>query len=292
MQRWLLLLVALCTLPAWAAPAGSSPVSFRRVVINGVRAYVVTVDLNCKRIALVPLASNGRYKSFRRFIRESRPLAAINGTFFDPRTATIICNLMAGGKLVSEGRVGHSLCVDLQNRARIVATAGRAGRFLNLSQWAFGLSGGPTLLRSDQYVLAPRSEGFRDPGLLGVASRSALGVTAHNKLLLVTVKKPVRLQRLAWMMKSLGARDALNLDGGSSSALYVDGRFVTRPRRLLTNVVAVTLRPATTVSKVGPAPQVESPLFDPLPPAALEMPLAEAPADPDYVATAELEPRI
>jgi len=281
LQR-LLLLLLLCALPAWSAPA--SPVSYKRTVINGVRAYVVTVDLNCKRIALVPLASNGHYKSFRRFVKECKPLAAINGTFFDPRTATIICNLMAGGKLLSEGRVGHSLRIDGQNKAQLVSTAGRAGRFLNLKDWAFGLSSGPTLLRSGEYIFSPRREGFRDRGLLGIAPRSAIGITKHNKLLLVTVKKPVRLQRLAWMMKSLGARDALNLDGGSSSALYVDGRFVTRPRRLLTNVVAVTLRPAAPVTK-APAPTAETqvpPFFDTLPPAALEMPLAEAPPDPDF----------
>lgn len=274
MQR-LLLLLLLCALPAWASP----PVSYKRTVINGVRAYVVTVDLNCKRIALVPLASNGRYKSFRRFIKESKPLAAINGTFFDPRTATIICNLMKGGKLLSEGRVGHSLRIDGQNKAQLVSTAGKAGRFLNLKDWAFGLSSGPTLLRGGEYIHTPRREGFRDRGLLGIAPRSAIGITKHNKLLLVTVRKPVRLQRLAWMMKSLGAQDALNLDGGSSTALYFDGRFVTRPRRLLTNVVAVTLRPVAPLTK---APEPPAPIFDELPPAALEMPLAEAPLDPDF----------
>lgn len=274
MQR-LLLLLLLWALPAW----GSPPVSYKRTVINGVRAYVVTVDLNCKRIALVPLASNGRYKSFRRFIKESRPLAAINGTFFDPRTATIICNLMASGKLLSEGRVGHSLRIDSHNKAQLVSTAGKAGRFLNLKDWAFGLSSGPTLLRSGEYIFTPRREGFRDRGLLGIAPRSAIGITRHNKLLLVTVRKPVRLQRLAWMMKSLGAQDALNLDGGSSTALYFDGRFVTRPRRLLTNVVAVTLRPAAPLTK---APEPPAPIFDALPPAALDMPLAEAPLDSDF----------
>ena len=276
MQR-LLLLLLLCALPAWASP----PVSYKRTVINGVRAYVVTVDLNCKRIALVPLTSNGRYKSFRRFVKESKPLAAINGTFFDTRTATIICNLMAGGKLLTEGRVGHSLRIDNQNRAQLVSTAGKAARFLNLKEWAFGVSSGPTLIRSGEFVLTPRREGFRDPGLLGIAARSAIGITKHNKLILVTVKYPVRLQRMAWMMKSLGAVDALNLDGGSSSALYVDGRFVTRPRRLLTNVVAVTLRPQAPITKAAPVPQA-APIFDSLPPAALDMPLAEAPLDPDF----------
>jgi len=275
--------------PGSPAARKNSPVAYQRVTINGVRAYVVTVDLNCKRIALVPESSNGRYKSFRRFIRDSKPLAAINGTFFDPATATIICNVISRGRLLSEGRVGHSLRVDNNNKAQLVTTAGQPGRSLNLSQWAFGLSSGPTLLRSGQYVLAPWTEGFRDPGLLGIAPRSAIGITANNKLLLVSVRKPVRLVRLAWMMKKLGSRDALNLDGGSSTALYVHGKFVTRPRRMLTNIVAVYLRPQEELKPLVAQPSTDQPVFDSagLLPLAVTGSPAEAPLDPEYVANEE-----
>jgi len=278
-------LVLLLALPLAAAPAPkNSPVNYQRLVINGVRAYVVTVDLNCRRISLVPQTSNGHYKSFRRFINESRPVAAINGTFFDPATATIICNLISGGKLLSEGRVGHSLRIDKDNKAQLVSTAGKPGRLFNLSQWVFGLSSGPTLLRAGQYVMAPRSEGFRDPGLLGIAPRSAIGITAHNKLVLVTVRKPVRLARLAWMLKSLGAQDALNLDGGSSTALYYQGRYVTRPRRMLTNIVAVYLRPMEALKPIVSQP-VANPIIDAAEVlhVAVESRPVEAPLDPEFV---------
>jgi hypothetical protein len=273
--------------PVWAAPPPpkNSPVSYQRLVLNGVRAYVVTVDLNCRRISLVPMSSSGRYKSFRRFIRESQPIAAINGTFFDPATAHIVCNLISRGKLLSEGRVGHSLRIDHDNRAALVSTAGQPGRNLNLKDWAFGLSSGPTLLRSDQYVMSPWSEGFRDRGLMRLAPRSAIGITKHNKLLLVSVRYPVRLRRLAWMMKTLGARDALNLDGGSSTALYYNGRFVARPRRLLTNIVAVHLKPLSALKPIVAQPS-DNPLYDAAEalPVALTAPTAEAPLDPEFQA--------
>lgn len=277
------------SLPGGAAPipkAKNSPVAYQKLLINGVQAYVVTVDLNCKRISLVPHSSNGNYKSFGKFIKESKPLAAINGTFFDPATATVICNLVSQGKLLSEGRVGHSLCIDKNNQARLLTTAGLPGRQLDLRQWAFGLSSGPTLLRSHQYVLAPGKEGFRDPGLLGLAPRSAMGITVHNKLLLVSVRKPVRLQRLSWMMKSLGARDAINLDGGSSSALYFQGNYVTRPKRMLTNIVGVHLQPEGVPQKnlVQEAIDIQ-PVYDAanVLPVAIVSPQAEAPLDPEYV---------
>lgn len=276
-------------LAAQPLPAKNSPVNYQRRVVNGVRAYVVTVDLNCKRISLVPESSNGTYKSFRRFIKESKPVAAINGTFFDPATATIICNLISGGKLISEGRVGHSLSIDVNNKASLVSTAGHPGRNLNFRQWAFGLSSGPTLLRGGNYVMAPWSEGFRDPGLFGIAPRSAIGITKHNKLLLVTVRHPVRLQRLAWMMKNLGAKDAMNLDGGSSTALYYGGRFLARPRRMLTNIVAVYVRPKEAMQPVVAKPPTVNPIFDSagvLPVAIVPQPV-EAPLDPEFVAVPE-----
>lgn len=274
---------------AGAAPPKNSPVAYQKKVVLGVRAYVVTVDLNCKRIALVPHSSSGQYKSFRRFVKDHRPLAAINGTFFDPATATVVCNLIAQGKLLSEGRVGHSLRIDSENRAQLVSTAGLPGRLLDLKQWAFGLSAGPTLLRQGHSIMAARSEGFRDPGLFGLAPRSAIGITPNNKLLLVTVRKPVRLVRLSWMMKHLGARDALNLDGGSSTALYYQGNYVTRPRRLLTNIVGVYLRPQSESPSVVAQPP--APLYDEVNslPVALQSSLAEAPVDPTYVDIPEEE---
>ena len=59
---------------------------------------------------------------------------------------------------------------------------------------------------------------------------------ADGRLILVTVdgRRPgwsagVTLAEAARLMRSLGARDALNLDGGGSSAMTVRGRVVSRP---------------------------------------------------------------
>ena len=40
-------------------------------------------------------------------------------------------------------------------------------------------------------------------------------------------------------MRSLGCRDAIALDGGSSSAMFYRGRFAARPHRSLTNLLVV-----------------------------------------------------
>jgi hypothetical protein len=94
------------------------------------------------------------------------------------------------------------------------------------------IGGGPQLLPAVQ----SQREGFTDPELGRDAigsqvanSRSAIGITKENEILLVMIaqsqpKSGVTLAELATLMKSLGAERAMNLDGGSSSAMVYDGK--------------------------------------------------------------------
>lgn len=86
------------------------------------------------------------------------------------------------------------------------------------------VSAGPLLLRHGQIVLDPKAESFSEDFSRALAARSVFAITESDELLLVTVVKDstsvgADLQTLAALMKALGARDALALDGGSSSAL-------------------------------------------------------------------------
>jgi exopolysaccharide biosynthesis protein len=102
------------------------------------------------------------------------------------------------------------------------------------------VSGGPRLVKNGRISIATKAEGFDRPGLYGrfVAARNPrtlAGVKADGTLLLVTVdgRRPGRagmsLPEAARLMRSLGALDALNLDGGGSTAMIVRGRVVNRP---------------------------------------------------------------
>ncbi|HCA87096.1 MAG TPA: hypothetical protein DEQ61_17425, partial [Streptomyces sp.] len=66
--------------------------------------------------------------------------------------------------------------------------------------------------------------------------RTLLGVDARGRLLLVTSagRQPgysdgLGLNEAARLMKSLGAVDAMNLDGGGSSAMALNGELITMP---------------------------------------------------------------
>jgi Phosphodiester glycosidase len=101
---------------------------------------------------------------------------------------------------------------------------------------------GPRILRAGEVAVAARREGFDpDPSFFRsfVASRqprTLAGVRADGSLLLVTVdgtapgwSAGMTLPEAARLMRSLGARDAMNLDGGGSSTMAVRGQVVNRP---------------------------------------------------------------
>ena len=87
----------------------------------------------------------------------------------------------------------------------------------------------------------------------GKNPRSAIGYTADNHLILVAVdgregsSVGMTLMQLARFMKSIGCINAMNLDGGGSTVMYVDGAVVNRPQVK----GGITLSNALVLSKKG-----------------------------------------
>lgn len=95
------------------------------------------------------------------------------------------------------------------------------------------IAGGPLLIKNQQIVLNPQAENFSDAYVKGTAFRSAIATTTRNTLILTTVYNRVggkgpTFGELALVMQAMGATNALNLDGGSSSSLYLGGHLIDR----------------------------------------------------------------
>lgn len=96
------------------------------------------------------------------------------------------------------------------------------------------LGAGPVLMQNRQIVLDAKAEQFRDSFIKESAVRSAIAITANNTLLIVTVGdrtggRGPTLGEMAQIIQQMGAVDALNLDGGSSTSLYLGGQLLNRP---------------------------------------------------------------
>jgi hypothetical protein len=96
-----------------------------------------------------------------------------------------------------------------------------------------GIVNYPSLLAGGQVVL---NEGSLPGNLKTKGSRSGIGA-GGGKLFLV-VARSANMQDLVSIFKSLGATDALNLDGGGSVALY-DGGYKVGPGRNLPNAIII-----------------------------------------------------
>jgi hypothetical protein len=95
------------------------------------------------------------------------------------------------------------------------------------------LGGNPRLV-VDGAVAGPEVDGTGD--FFGRHGRTAVGVTADGRLLLVVVdgrqpgySRGMTLRELAELLLRLGAQSAMNLDGGGSSEMVVNGLTANRP---------------------------------------------------------------
>jgi exopolysaccharide biosynthesis protein len=103
----------------------------------------------------------------------------------------------------------------------------------DFNQYPHILGAGPLLVQNRQIVLNPQAEQFTDAFIRQAAARSAIGTTQDGNLAIVTVHNRLggsgpTLGEIAQIMQQLGTVDALNLDGGSSTTLYLGGQLLDR----------------------------------------------------------------
>ena len=98
------------------------------------------------------------------------------------------------------------------------------------------VSGGPYLIMDGQIYIDEKEERIRFSKNNFYAARSAIGVDSNNKLYLITVDANknqcmpgLSLKELAKFLYDSGLKDAINLDGGGSSTLVIDGKMVNIP---------------------------------------------------------------
>ncbi len=95
------------------------------------------------------------------------------------------------------------------------------------------LGAGPWLIHNRQVVLDARAEKFSGSFGTQSAARSAIAINEQGQLWMVAVHdraggKGPTLGELARLLQQMGAVDALNLDGGSSTSLFLGGQLIDR----------------------------------------------------------------
>lgn len=96
------------------------------------------------------------------------------------------------------------------------------------------ISGGPYLVKNGEVFVDMTEQKLGAIG--GKNPRTAIGYTQDGNFIMVAVdgregaSVGLTLKELAWFMKSIGCINAMNLDGGGSTVMYVNGRVVNMPK--------------------------------------------------------------
>jgi hypothetical protein len=113
------------------------------------------------------------------------------------------------------------------------------------------ISAGPWLVQAGKIVLDAKGENFGAAFSKESAVRSAIASTASGNIILVAVHnrtggKGPTLAEMAQLMQQMGTVDALNLDGGSSTSLYLGGQLVDRASATAArvhNAIGISIEP-------------------------------------------------
>ena len=184
-------------------------------------------------------------KSLAQYVKDNGARGGMNGTYFCPPDYG-----WCAGKVNSydfpvwnnrKKKWMQSSKLFWNGRGMFVFRSGSAQFFPNAASVGApsDITGGiityPSLLASGQVVL---NEGALSDNLkVTKGTRSGIGI-GNGKLFLVVARR-ANMGDLVRIFQSLGATDALNLDGGGSVALYENGRYKAGPGRNLPNAIIV-----------------------------------------------------
>nr|WP_196509874.1 phosphodiester glycosidase family protein [Nostoc sp. NZL] len=240
--------------PSISTIASSPPKTiryFERTLPQSI-AHILLIPANSK--FLVTPALSQKVSTVEEFAHKHRAVAILNAGFFDPANQKSTSYVVLQGKLVADPKENERLVNNPNLKPYLSQIFNRAefrrylcGQTISYSialhsqsppvgcHLVDAIGAGPRLLPE----LTSVKEGFVDNSnkrdVLGSNqpnARTAVGITRDGSVILVMVaQKPsapansgISLPALADFMKTLGADKAMNLDGGSSSSLYYNGK--------------------------------------------------------------------
>ncbi len=201
------------------------------------------IDLNHPDRSVSFAGVSTGFKRTSEFVKEAGALAGINASFFNTTTGGSVTLLKIDGQLINEtslllpngqrneranGAVILEKEVAADVRQSLIADI-IAGNNESL-HWDLELPSENILVCGPVLVLDSQPAVLQDNAFnKNRHPRSAVALLPGNKLILIAVDgrnaqaQGMSLHELAFLLKVLGAEKALNLDGGGSTALYIEG---------------------------------------------------------------------
>lgn len=183
---------------------------------------ILEIDLkkNQKKLGLQALPKSRELTS--KLAQQANAVVAINGGFFDMKNGGAVDFIKVENQVVN-----HSISKNVRANAyfafdkkstRITSDSSSIGNYPNI------MLAGPMLLAQDTRALLSKNA-FND----NRHPRTAVGLKG-NKLILITVdgrrseSQGMNLHELTNILKWYGCEEAMNLDGGGSTAMYIQSQ--------------------------------------------------------------------
>lgn len=213
--------------------------------------HVLSIDLNGAKVVTDTANDNDcpndcTTLSLRDFVTRNNGFAGVNGSYFCPDTYPDC----AGKKNSFDFSVYNSRLSKWINQGNlfwnsraIVYFDGTGAHYLqNANSFSGGLSAGivnfPGLLDNGNIQIDDNQSGLSDKQKAR-GTKVGIGVR-DNKNIMIVIANNVNMQEFGYVFKSLGAKGALNLDTGGSTALFYNGSYLAGPGRNIPNAIIFT----------------------------------------------------
>lgn len=211
--------------------------------------YLIKAPISEYRVKTVSAArgdcsDNCPTKTLAEYVQENGATMGMNGTYFCPPDYSA-----CGGKVNSfdyalyDSNAGKWINKDARtwSDTGMLTFRGNEANFYKKSSEYGGdsvdaaISNYPSLLKDSEIVTKTSILTSYQKDVKG--TRGVIGVGGENIYLALIANATV--EDAAYVMRALGAKHALNLDGGGSSAMYLNGGYIIGPGRSLPNAIVL-----------------------------------------------------
>ncbi|SES85191.1 Exopolysaccharide biosynthesis protein [Natronincola peptidivorans] len=220
--------------------SNTSEIKIFQLAELGYRGYIAKIKLFDPSVFQVALAEDtlGKLETTSNAARRKGAILAINGGGFYMENrdgkpyARLIGNTVIDGRLVEpfNGYPGDLFFTGVNRRGQVIGTVPSSEQDIRALDPYQGISFIPVLLKDGKKVEIPDSwKTTNQP-------RTIIGKYANDDLIMIVIDGRqndwsigVTLELLQDKLLELGVKEAYNLDGGGSSAMYFNGQILNKP---------------------------------------------------------------
>lgn len=224
-------------------------VHYREFTGDGLHAYVARVDLTREDLEIIATNEAEKGQVVSEFAKRTDAIVAINADYFDEAMKPVGHARGSDGPWKERHGTRNQPVIGFsRDRAEIFRLESRESE---LPSWVeHAVSGWPALIEDCTVYTAEQLPGS-DHFTRAPHPRTAVGLTADGKTLYLVVADgrregvpgPTLAELGTFMKENLGVCSALNLDGGGSTEMVVEGEIVNVPsdgnERVVANHIAV-----------------------------------------------------